>query len=60
MKYVRETFALKAEVEKNTMKAQNNIRKLMEETKILFKAKEITNDRIDRLDKTFLKIEAFT
>ena len=31
MKYVRETFALKAAVEKDTMKAQNNIRKLMEE-----------------------------
>ena len=32
----------------------------MEEVKILFKSKEITNDRIDRLDKTFLKIETFT
>ena len=59
MKYVRETFALKAAVEKDTMKAQNNIRKLMEEQKILFKSKEITNDRIDRLDKTFLQIDTF-
>ena len=59
MRYARETFALKSSVEKDTMKAQNNIRKLVEESKILFKSKEILNDRIDRLDKTFLKIEIF-
>ena len=59
MKYVRETFALKAAVEKDIMKAQNNIRKLMEEIKILFKSKDILGDRIDRLDKTYHKIDDF-
>ena len=52
---IRESFALKAVVEKEDIKLQNQIRKLGDEQKNLYGMRQAIFERFDDLEKVYVK-----
>ena len=59
MAHIRETYCMRAKVEKDLMKSQNMTRRHHDELKLHKDIMEQINERIDKLDTIFLREDKF-